>query len=47
MTAPQDLPTVLQDIGHAAPDDRNVRLLLKTHHPNDRLAHPGDAVEDR
>jgi len=45
---PFGLPTVLQDIGHAAQDGSSVRLLFKTHpHPDDRLAHLGDAVEDR
>jgi beta-barrel assembly-enhancing protease len=42
------LPAVLRDIGHAAADDSSVRLLFKTHpHPDDRLAHLGDAVGDR
>jgi predicted Zn-dependent protease len=45
---PFGFPTVLQDIGHAAKDDSSVRLLFKTHpHPDDRLAHLGDAVDDR
>lgn len=45
---PFGLPTVLQDIGHAATGDSSVRLLFKTHpHPDDRLAHLGDAVADR
>jgi predicted Zn-dependent protease len=45
---PFGLPTVLQDIGHAAKDDSSVRLLFKTHpHPDDRLTHLGDAVGDR
>lgn len=45
---PFGLPTVLQDIGHAAKDDSSVRLLFKTHpHPDDRLAHLGDTVDDR
>ena len=45
---PFGLPTVLQDIGHAAKDDSSVRLLFKTHpHPDDRLARLGDAVDDR
>ena len=45
---PFGLPTVLQDIGHAAKDDGSVRLLFKTHpHPDDRLAHLGDAVDNR
>jgi predicted Zn-dependent protease len=45
---PFGLPTVLQDIGHAAKDDGSVKLLFKTHpHPDDRLARLGDAVDDR
>jgi predicted Zn-dependent protease len=45
---PFGLPTVLQDIGHAAKDDSSVRLLFKTHpHPDDRLTHLNDAVDDR
>jgi len=45
---PFGLPTVLQDIGHAAKEDSSVRLLFKTHpHPDDRLAHLGSAVDDR
>jgi len=45
---PFGLPTVLQDIGHVAKDDRSVGLLFKTHpHPDDRLAQLGEAVGDR
>ena len=45
---PFGLPTVLQDIGHAAKDDSRVSLLFKTHpHPDDRLAQLGEAVGDR
>jgi predicted Zn-dependent protease len=45
---PFGLPTVLQDIGHAAKDDSRVRLLFATHpHPDDRLAHLGDAAGNR
>ncbi len=45
---PFGLPTVLQDLGHVAKDDRSVGLLFKTHpHPDDRLAHLGEAVGDR
>ncbi len=45
---PFGLPTVLQDMGHVAKDDRSVSLLFKTHpHPDDRLAHLGEAVGDR
>jgi predicted Zn-dependent protease len=45
---PFGLPTVLQDLGHVAKDDRSVGLLFKTHpHPDDRLAQLGEAVGDR
>lgn len=45
---PFGLPTVLQDIGHAAKDASGVQLLFKTHPlPDDRLAHLGDAVDGR
>jgi len=45
---PFGLPTVLQDIGHAAKDDNRVSLLFKTHpHPDDRLAQLGEAIGDR
>lgn len=45
---PFGLPTVLQDIGHVAKDDSRVSLLFKTHpHPDDRLIHLGEAIDDR
>ena len=45
---PFGLPTVLQDIGHAAKDASGVQLLFKTHPlPDDRLTHLGDAVDGR
>jgi predicted Zn-dependent protease len=45
---PFGLPSVLQDIGHAAKDDDRISLLFKTHpHPDSRLAELGEAVGNR
>ena len=42
------LPSVLQQIGHAAKDDNRVALLFKTHpHPEDRLNKLDGAMGDR
>lgn len=45
---PYGLPSVLQDIAHAAKDEGSVALLFKTHpHPDARLDQLGQAVGDR